>query len=122
MSAEVTRARGSEINAGEAANADAVLYGDPVPSGGPNGRTCHHACPAAASQSTKRYASSPRRPPGSDVGWSRIPLARLRFTNCESLTPMPRARKEPPPAIQIRDVEPQVDCGRHPVKRVIGEQ
>jgi starch synthase (maltosyl-transferring) len=34
---------------------------------------------------------------------------------------MPRPRKEPPPAIQIRDVEPQVDCGRHPVKRVVGE-
>src|SRR5919197_1903013 len=34
---------------------------------------------------------------------------------------MPRARKEPQPTIQIRDVEPQVDCGRHPVKRVVGE-
>jgi starch synthase (maltosyl-transferring) len=34
---------------------------------------------------------------------------------------MPRARKETPPAIQIRDVEPQVDCGRFPVKRVVGE-
>ncbi len=32
------------------------------------------------------------------------------------------ARKDPPPAIQIRDVEPQVDCGRHPVKRVVGEE
>jgi len=35
---------------------------------------------------------------------------------------MPRARKEPPPAIQIRDVEPQVDCGRHPVKRLVGDE
>jgi starch synthase (maltosyl-transferring) len=34
---------------------------------------------------------------------------------------MPRARKETPPAIQIRAVEPQVDCGRFPVKRVVGE-
>src|SRR5215211_4839629 len=29
--------------------------------------------------------------------------------------------KEPPPRIQILDVEPQVDCGRRPVKRVVGE-
>src|SRR5438552_986707 len=35
---------------------------------------------------------------------------------------MSPARKAPPPAIQIRDVEPQVDCGRHPVKRVVGEE
>ncbi len=35
---------------------------------------------------------------------------------------MARSRKEPPPAILIRDVEPQVDCGRHPVKRVVGEE
>jgi starch synthase (maltosyl-transferring) len=31
-------------------------------------------------------------------------------------------RKEPPPAIQILDVEPQVDGGRFPVKRVVGEE
>jgi starch synthase (maltosyl-transferring) len=41
---------------------------------------------------------------------------------CESLTPVARARKEPPGAIQIRDVEPQVDCGRFPVKRVAGDE
>ncbi len=35
---------------------------------------------------------------------------------------MPPPRKDPPPAILIRDVEPQVDCGRHPVKRVVGEE
>ena len=35
---------------------------------------------------------------------------------------MPRTRKDPPPAILIRDVEPQVDCGRHPFKRVVGEE
>ena len=36
---------------------------------------------------------------------------------------MPRAaRKEPPLSIQIWDVEPEVDCGRHPVKRVVGEE
>ena len=33
--------------------------------------------PRRASQSTKRYASSPSRPPGSEVGWSRTPLERL---------------------------------------------
>ena len=49
------------------------------PSGGPSGSTCHHDCPASASQSTKRYASSPSRPPGSEVGWSRTPLRALRF-------------------------------------------
>ena len=35
---------------------------------------------------------------------------------------MPPARREPPLAIQIRDVEPQVDCGRFPIKRVVGEE
>jgi starch synthase (maltosyl-transferring) len=35
---------------------------------------------------------------------------------------MPRARKEPPPRILIQDVEPQIDCGRYPVKRVVGEE
>ena len=34
---------------------------------------------------------------------------------------MPTQRKEPPPSIQIRDVEPQVDRGRFPIKRVVGE-
>ena len=33
----------------------------------PSGSVCHHDCPAAASQSTNRYASGPRRPPGSEV-------------------------------------------------------
>ncbi|HEX7309838.1 MAG TPA: alpha-1,4-glucan--maltose-1-phosphate maltosyltransferase [Gaiellaceae bacterium] len=34
---------------------------------------------------------------------------------------MAPARRDPPPAILIRDVEPQVDCGRYPVKGVVGE-
>jgi len=34
---------------------------------------------------------------------------------------MARARKAPPPGIQIHDVTPQVNCGRFPVKRVLGE-
>jgi starch synthase (maltosyl-transferring) len=35
---------------------------------------------------------------------------------------MAPVRRDPPPAILIRDVEPQIDCGRHPVKRVVGEE
>jgi starch synthase (maltosyl-transferring) len=35
---------------------------------------------------------------------------------------MPRARKEPPPRILIQDVQPQIECGRFPVKRVVGEE
>ena len=34
---------------------------------------------------------------------------------------MAPARRDPPQAILIREVEPQVDCGRYPVKRVVGE-
>jgi starch synthase (maltosyl-transferring) len=35
---------------------------------------------------------------------------------------MPRARKAPPPGIQIQNVEPQVNCGRFSIKRVVGEE
>jgi starch synthase (maltosyl-transferring) len=35
---------------------------------------------------------------------------------------MARVRKEPPPRILIQDVHPQIDCGRYPVKRVVGEE
>jgi starch synthase (maltosyl-transferring) len=35
---------------------------------------------------------------------------------------MPRARKAPPPGIQIQDVVPQVNCGRFSIKRVVGEE
>jgi len=50
-----TRAFGEASSAGEPANADGDMYGEPVrPSGGPRGRTCHQRCPAAASQSTNR--------------------------------------------------------------------
>jgi starch synthase (maltosyl-transferring) len=30
--------------------------------------------------------------------------------------------KRPPPRIQIQDVHPQVDCGRYPVKRTVGDR
>ena len=59
-----TGARGSASSPGHAANAERALYGEPYRSGGPSGSTCHHVCPAAASQSTNRYASGPSRPPG----------------------------------------------------------
>jgi starch synthase (maltosyl-transferring) len=35
--------------------------------------------------------------------------------------PLPRS-KQPPPRIQIQNVEPLVDCGRYPVKRIAGER
>ena len=35
---------------------------------------------------------------------------------------MVRARKAPPPGIQIQNVEPQVNCGRLSIKRVVGEE
>src|SRR5438067_1937476 len=117
-----TGERGSASNRGDAANADEEAYGEPSASGGPSGSTGHHDWPAAARQSTKRYASSPSRPPGSDVGCKKMPLERLSFTTRESLTAVPRRRNESPPRIQIQRVEPQVDCGRFPVKRTVGDE
>jgi starch synthase (maltosyl-transferring) len=35
--------------------------------------------------------------------------------------PLPRSQ-EPPPRIQIQRVEPQIDCGRYPVKRTVGDE
>src|SRR3954466_10104165 len=122
MSAALTRARGSASSCGDPANADAALYGDRSVSGGPSGSTWHPDCPAAASPATKRYASSPSRPPGSDVGCRSTPLARFSLIKCESLVPMARPRKAPPPGIQIQDVEPQLYWGGFSVKRVIGEE
>ena len=40
------------------------------------GASATSVAPAAASQSTKAYASAPSRPPGSDVGWSSTPSER----------------------------------------------
>ena len=71
-----TGARGEASNPGHAANAERALYGERWRSGGPSGSTCHQVCPAAASQSTNRYASGPSRPPGSEVMWSWTPLER----------------------------------------------
>ena len=34
--------------------------------------------------------------------------------------PTPPA-KQPPPRIQIQNVRPQVDCGRYPLKRTVGD-
>ena len=101
---------GSASSAGEPANAEAARYGEPNSSGGPSGSICHHDWPAAASQSTKRYASSPSRPPGSEVGWSRIPDERGSCTvpilaqiveTLDADVPLPKTT-EPPPRIQIQ--------------------
>ncbi len=35
---------------------------------------------------------------------------------------VPPRTKKPPARIQIQDVEPQVDCGRYPVKRTVGDR
>ena len=35
---------------------------------------------------------------------------------------MPVAKSKQPPRIQIQNVEPQVDCGRYPVKRTLGDR
>jgi starch synthase (maltosyl-transferring) len=35
--------------------------------------------------------------------------------------PLPTT-KQPPARIQVQDVRPQIDCGRYPVKRVVGER
>src|SRR5205085_2337399 len=75
-----TGASGSASSPGQPANAERGRYGEPASSGGPSGRTCHHDWPARASQSTNRYASSPSRPPGSDVGWSKMPLDGESYT------------------------------------------
>ena len=76
----MTRASGRAEQPAEAANADGERYGEPNSSGGPSGSTCHHDWPAAASQSTKRYASRSSFPDGSEVGCSRMPDERTRST------------------------------------------
>ena len=105
------------------------MYGEPSSSGGASGRTCHHDWPAACSQSTNRYASGPSRPPGSEVGCSTIPAERGSVTRVslavlpEGHVPMAAPRtKRPPARIQIQDVSPQVDCGRYPYKRTVGDR
>ena len=35
--------------------------------------------------------------------------------------PLPKTEK-PPPRIQIQGVAPQIDCGRYPVKRTVGDR
>src|SRR5262249_6815437 len=134
-SASVTSAPGSASSPFQHANAEAERYGEPCSSGGPSGSICHHDCPAAASQSTKRYASSPRRPPGSEGGCSRTPLERLaggKGGYCrdggqcpEDMAPETMPAKQTaktPPRIRITNVKPLVDCGRHPAWRSVGNR
>ena len=61
---------------------------------------------------------SPRRPPGSDVGWRRTPLARFSLINCESLVPMaartqsPSARNPDPERRAAGELRPLLDQAR----------
>jgi starch synthase (maltosyl-transferring) len=36
--------------------------------------------------------------------------------------PLPKSQSRPPARIQIQHLEPLVDCGRYPVKRVVGDR
>ena len=111
----------------------AARVGEPWRSGGVSGSTCHQDWPAAASQSTKRKASGPRRPPGSEVTCSSTPARRARggVVRCRlgrhrerlrSVPPVPAPPpRTPPPRIQVHDVRPAVEGGRWPAKRTAGE-
>ena len=127
-SAAVTRARGFSRYPPWAANADDDEYGEPAQSGGPSGSSAHQDWPASTSQSTNRNASRPSFPPGREDTCSRTPLDLrlcIRFQARPSLKadrtrcPFPRTK---PPRIQIEDVWPQIDCGRYPVKRSVGDE
>ena len=127
-SVRVTVASRSASSAGEPANADGDMYGEPViPSGGPSGSTCHQRCPAAASQSTKRYASlveDPVRQRGrmeqDSGGACEVHAFRAVTTRESRQMPLPKTT-QPPARIQIQAIEPIVDCGRYPVKRTVGD-
>ena len=129
-SAGPTGASGSASSPLHAAKADGDMYGEPVSSGGPSGRICHHDWPAAASQSTNANADGPSRPPGSEVGWRSTPLLRpvasMRFISAGSrprgkdeAVPVPSAR---PSRVEIQHVRPEIDCGRFPAKRTLGDE
>src|SRR4029077_3145930 len=77
---------------------------------------CQKRAPAAASQSTKAYASGPSRPPGNDVGWRLTP--RERESHIVRLFTLLGVE---PQRIQIQNVQPQVDCGRFPVKACVAD-
>ena len=94
------------------------------PRQGASGGTCHHDIPASASQSTKRYASASIRPDGRESGEAEslrrglhrvTPLRRQPFR-----APRPKSGQTPS-RILIQDVRPQVDCGRYPVKAIVGD-
>src|SRR3954451_12797101 len=126
-----TGASGSARRPFQAAKADRAAYGELCSSGGPSGRIDHQDWPARASQSTNRYSSSSIRPDAMDVGCKRMPADRRRSTKppftsacdlkrCASM-PVPKTAA-PPARIQIQKVTPQVDCGRYPLKRTIGDR
>ena len=106
ISAAVTRAVGLARSCGEAAKADGERYGEPNSSGGPSGSICHHDWPAAASQSTNRYASRsslPGRERGrmeQDAGRTRRaprfdPPSSVRLAACRSRRRRPAADPDP---------------------------
>src|SRR5919107_5867455 len=130
-SASVTTARGSASSPGQAAKAERALYGERARSGGPSGSTCHHACPAASSQSTNRQACGPSRPPGSEVRCNCTPLDRVNFMEPTLGTeeigkrgrdvPAPPKTQAPPPRIRIQLPRPAIEEGRWPIKRTAGD-
>src|SRR5205085_1133523 len=63
------------------------------------------------------------QPPARKRRWMQEDAARAFELHDERKShPVPRRRNESPPRIQIQRVEPQVDCGRFPVKRTVGDE
>ena len=86
--------------------------------------------PAACSQSTNRYASG-AEPAAGERGRDAAGSRRSAVASPGLVSPFsrkdtyawPRPRtKRPPARIQIQDVSPQVDCGRYPFKRTVGDR
>src|SRR2546421_8590840 len=54
---------------------------------------------------------------------ARCRCMRLTLADRRNSTPMPLPKtNEPPARIQIQRVTPQIDCGRYPVKRTVGDR
>ena len=84
----------------------------------PSGRICHQDCPAACSQSTKRYASGPRRPPGSEVGCSRMPLERGSVTRFSLAVRLETGHRSNGRAADEATSRTDPDPGRRPAGRL----
>ena len=82
-------------------------YGEPNRSGGPSGRTCHHDWPAGGQPVDEaRTPRGPSRPPGSEVGCSRMPLERGSFTLRSSPSEGLRASHAPPESAGASEADP----------------